>query len=404
MPLTAHLADRGLLDATLPELGCSAAVPWESIYRTRPRATLTCRDCDQPMHAKISHRGARFFAHDRRSPHCPSAGETAEHRAFKKVLAQAARAAGCEAELEVTAEHRGWRADVLVTSPEGRRTALEAQLSSVARDEVLERTSRYEQDGVDVVWFTPRAARWLGDVPSAGIHRPSTQAPWLLGEQTVWSFILEDCYCHPLPPWDRDHPSVHANWSRRHNTRNSSDLSVGDFVREVLHGRLVPLEESSRFDRYRGWATPEDLETAAAQFPPPEPTTTTPPPPETPHVPDEAASEPPPWYQQWPDIEQQRLLGEAKAWVRHHTLCAATARPTWSADWIAGGLPLSRPIPGDWSHTIGALIRPDPTRIDWDLLPYATLPVIVGSQQERDALAATAPSHARIVVLSANWE
>ncbi|MGW7511235.1 hypothetical protein ACWGJ0_26495 [Streptomyces massasporeus] len=94
MPLTARLSGHGTLDATLDGLG--AGMAWEAVYRVRPRPVLACTDCGLPMHAKVSGRGGRFFAHDRRSATCAAVGETEEHRALKRALAAAAREAGIE--------------------------------------------------------------------------------------------------------------------------------------------------------------------------------------------------------------------------------------------------------------------------------------------------------------------
>ncbi|MFI1203571.1 competence protein CoiA [Streptomyces sp. NPDC020883] len=275
MPLTANLAAHGALDATEPELGCF--LPWESIYRTRPRPALTCRDCEGPMHAKISSRGLRFFAHDRRSPYCASAGETEEHRILKRDLAQAAREAGCRAELEVTAAHGGWRADVLVTAPHGRRTALEAQVSSASVDDILDRTRRYQDgDNVDVLWFTHRSARWLDHVPSAHLYRPARpQDPWVRTHERVSRFSVVSCaeICDPRPAWHNDY---HTSWIA------SAELSLGEFVAGVLHGRLVPRTQPGVGGLlFQGWTTPRDVQAEAkyqAEVAKPKPSPPPPPP------------------------------------------------------------------------------------------------------------------------------
>ncbi|MGI5401488.1 competence protein CoiA family protein [Streptomyces sp. CA-135486] len=381
MPLTASLAGRRTLDATLDGLG--SALPWEAVYRTRPRVPLTCTDCGLPMHAKVSGRGGRFFAHDRRSPHCAATGETEEHRSLKRALAAAARAAGHRAELEVTAVHRGWRADVLVTGPDGRRTALEAQVSSTSLDDVLERTLRYQDDGIEAVWFTYRAACWLTYAPSAHLYRPATpQSLWTRTRVCASRFSVVACaeICQPSPFW---HSPYHAGWE------HGPELGLAEFVADVLHGRLLPRKTTAaRGTFYDGWAAPKDIEAAAEyaaarETPAPAPA----------YVPDPAA----PWYQQQPPAEQQRLLTAAKAWVQQTTGIWPTARPGWNADWLAGGLALARRIEDSWSITRAALIRPDPARIDWSLIEG--LPVIVGSWEEHGALAATAAPHAHIVVL-----
>jgi len=72
VPLTAQHADAGVLDATVDPLG--EDMPWEAIHRARPRAPLTCRECGHRLHAKLSPKGLRFFAHDRAAPDCEKSG------------------------------------------------------------------------------------------------------------------------------------------------------------------------------------------------------------------------------------------------------------------------------------------------------------------------------------------
>ncbi|MGP3978988.1 competence protein CoiA family protein [Streptomyces sp. 8N114] len=162
MPLTALHTRFGLLDATCEDL--DAGLGWETIYRVRPRAPLHCTACHGPVHAKLSRRGRRFFAHDSAAPRCPSHGESPEHRRLKRALALAARRAGWRAELEVAGE--GWRADVLATEPSGRRLALEAQLSPITYADITDRTYRYAASGVEVCWVTDTEPPWLMSVPS----------------------------------------------------------------------------------------------------------------------------------------------------------------------------------------------------------------------------------------------
>ncbi|MEU0250779.1 competence protein CoiA family protein [Streptomyces sp. NPDC006235] len=255
MPLTARLHGHGTLDVTLEGLG--AGMAWEAVYRVRPRPGLTCTDCGLPMHAKVSGHGGRFFAHDRRSTNCAAADETEEHRSLKRALAAAVRQAGHQAQLEAIADHGGWRADVLVTAPGGGLTALEAQLSSAAVDDVLERTRRYKDDDVGVVWFTHRAARWLSQVPAARLYRPAgPDGPWNRLHPLVSRFSVVACseVCDPSPFW---HGLFHAGWD------HGEAREVPQFVADVLHGRLVPRTLTTALGtRYDGWAAPEDVRAA----------------------------------------------------------------------------------------------------------------------------------------------
>ncbi|GIH20704.1 competence protein CoiA family protein [Rugosimonospora africana] len=156
MPLVAEGLG-GLIDATLPDLGLGAS--WQDIYRMRPRVPLVCQACRGSLHAKVSPRGLRFFAHDAARRDCPLAGESIEHRLLKSAIAAAVRMAGWHAALEVTAPDRRWRADVLATSPDGaRRVAWEAQLARQHDDDTMARTAGYAADGVEVVWVFERPA------------------------------------------------------------------------------------------------------------------------------------------------------------------------------------------------------------------------------------------------------
>jgi competence protein CoiA len=174
VPLTAQHVDAGVLDATADPLG--EGVPWEAIHRARPRAPLTCRECGHGLHAKLSPKGLRFFAHDRAAPDCSLVGETMAHRLLKLQLASAIREAGWYAELEVAGE--GWRADVLATSPDGtKRMAWEAQLAQITVDELRARTGRMRASGVPVCWVTDRDRPWVGAVPAIQLSMPTEPGP-----------------------------------------------------------------------------------------------------------------------------------------------------------------------------------------------------------------------------------
>ncbi|MFD9496871.1 competence protein CoiA family protein [Streptomyces sp. NPDC060005] len=167
---TAVHADRGRLDASLPDLGCGW--DWSAIHRVRPPAPLVCRECSHGMHAKTSPLGLRFFAHAPGAPTCTLAEESMAHHLLKLELAQAARAAGWMAELEVSGPDGRWRADVLASTANNRRVALEAQLASITAAEIRARTQRMGAYGVRAYWFSDRnRIPWLGAVPSVRLTR-----------------------------------------------------------------------------------------------------------------------------------------------------------------------------------------------------------------------------------------
>ncbi|MFB7356098.1 competence protein CoiA family protein [Streptomyces gardneri] len=237
MPFTAQHAEHGRLDATQTDLGCG--VTWEAIHRAR--APLSCAACEGQMVARKSVLGLRHFAHRRRTPDCPMAGESVGHLLLKADLAAAGRAVGWDVLLEAAAPHGAWRADVLAVCPDGRRYALEAQLSPITEDSVRERTDRYVTDGVEVCWFDDRERPrpWMAAVPSLHVSAAAG------GPRTVRGVIARY--------------SASAGW------RWVEDIPLDDAVAWILDGRLARHEEDRTvygrgepWEAYRGpfWTAP----------------------------------------------------------------------------------------------------------------------------------------------------
>ncbi|MFK0016361.1 competence protein CoiA family protein [Streptomyces sp. NPDC091027] len=189
MPFTAVHPEVGLLDATLPGLGCNR--PWSEFHRqVSPRPAIVCPECGWGVHAKLSPLRVRFFCHDPGRPDtCSLRHESMDHHMLKLELAGAIRDAGWYAQLEVAAADRSWRADVMAGSPDGaRRMAWEAQLSPITEDEIRARTERYAAEGIAVCWVSPapEPPRWIGVVPGVSVYpaervRPMTVREGLVG-------------------------------------------------------------------------------------------------------------------------------------------------------------------------------------------------------------------------------
>ncbi|NJP35772.1 hypothetical protein HCJ94_28380 [Micromonospora sp. HSS6-12] len=143
MAFAAIHPEAGRIDATLPDLGCG--LTWAAVHKTRPRVALRCPECGYGVHAKVSTRKLRYFAHDPGRPaDCAWLNESLEHHLLKLELATAVRAADWHAEMEVRASDGTWRADVLASSHDGtRHIAWEAQLSPITSEDIQERTERY---------------------------------------------------------------------------------------------------------------------------------------------------------------------------------------------------------------------------------------------------------------------
>lgn len=171
--------DAGRIDATQPDLG--AGLAWQQVHKVRPRIALRCPDCGHGVHAKISARKLRYFAHNPGRPQeCAWDNESLEHHLLKLELATAIRDLGWHAELEVRAPNGSWRADVLASSHDGtRRIAWEAQLSPIADEDVAERTDRYAEAGIEVCWVgVVNRLSWMGFVPSLQFRDPHGEGPW----------------------------------------------------------------------------------------------------------------------------------------------------------------------------------------------------------------------------------
>ncbi|WP_283112057.1 competence protein CoiA family protein [Streptomyces halobius] len=301
MPLTALHDNLRVLDATCDDL--DAGIDWDTIYRARPRAPLRCTACHISVHAKLSPRGRRFFAHDSAAPRCPTNGESPEHRRLKRALALAARQAG-------------WRADVLATTPGGRRLALEAQLSPITYTDITARTYRYATSNVEACWITDTDAPWLLTVPSLQVttddatgelhvtdgHRALSSRP-VTGLHAVdfdgdradhdeiglrwqhWEEALPDIPVPWTDPWrllaahrhDPDDPEdpgalprANTHRARIGWWRPKRHLTLTRFLTALRHDQVLLLElaapfrdVSSRVPDPLVWTTPDYLEEAA---------------------------------------------------------------------------------------------------------------------------------------------
>lgn len=212
VPLTCLHPDRGLLDATAADLG--VGLRWSDLHRAKPRAALTCRACGGAMAAKVSKLGTPFFAHVRRPDECDLAYESVEHRLLKSALAALVRAAGWSAELEAPGEGVSpWRADLLATSPDGRRRiALEVQLAAITADEIRRRSENYAASAVEVCWVTDRIRPWLGGAPYLVVE--PDEGGTLVARYGLWRF--EPVFCADRRNCDRSLYNTSNVWRAMH--------------------------------------------------------------------------------------------------------------------------------------------------------------------------------------------
>lgn len=218
MPLIAlDSTDSRVVDATYAADGV-----WALYWRARTGDRLRCRGCGEVVHAKtMTQSGLRFFAHSSTVKGCPSHGETARHLELKKRVADAFRAAGWDAELEVAGE--GWRADVLVAGPTGRQVAVEVQLAGTTAEEVDDRMSRHSRSGLTTMWIVERRRPyWAERFPTVVVDNE---------DRVIDSVLVTSATRVSVPA-----PAAPASLSR--------------FVARWAEGRLTPVDDDEAWKRY----------------------------------------------------------------------------------------------------------------------------------------------------------
>lgn len=180
MPLVA------LLDGQRVEAPGPTSEEWGAMAKDR----LRCPECDLRMIARRPSERIAHFAHFRRTEQCTwGIGETKNHLQLKWRVAELVRhIPGWSAELEVADRAGTWRAEVMVTSPDGRRTAIEVQLASQTHDGTDERVRRYASGGINAIWVTRKIILWSGSLPTFAIATIEAEEIVSLG---TWKFADE---------------------------------------------------------------------------------------------------------------------------------------------------------------------------------------------------------------------
>ncbi|MFJ8073114.1 competence protein CoiA family protein [Streptomyces sp. NPDC096176] len=360
------------------------------MHRARPRVALACPECAHPVHAKVSPRGTRFFAHDSAAPTCVMAGESLEHHLLKLELATAIRAADHQAELEVRGPDGTWRADVLSSSLDGMsRMAWEAQLSPIRIEEIRQRTQRVAADGVGICWVSTRMRPWLGAVPSVVVTPPTSDDPDWQVVAGLARFVIEACDVHERP-WQCP-VGAHGHWC-------SLGITLPRFVGQVLESCVMTHRPAERIH----WSFGSWSEVWSSRH----------------HIADaerfgeaerkgreRQARENLEWRaRRWPEANRflveewqgalserirQNLHSAVAEWIRIETGKEPTFKPQWIAwDWACG-------VPVCVDGRPYGVVHPDPTKINWQ--HFSRLITFAATNSDRESLLSSAPAGARIV-------
>lgn len=113
-----------------------------------------CPGCKQPVFLKKGQRMIPHFSHYKEQA-CTifSEGETHEHLSGKKQLKDWLIRSNEQVKLEAYLPKLMQRPDILWTTKEGKKIALEFQCSPLPADRMVERTHCYKQAGYNVIWI-----------------------------------------------------------------------------------------------------------------------------------------------------------------------------------------------------------------------------------------------------------
>lgn len=308
------------------------------------------------------------------------------HRDLAGLLAEAARAAGHPTETNAPLPATSWSADVLVTSPGGRRTVLQVPPLAVPSEVIRARTAHAHQQSLDIVWFSPEAhdPPWLTWVPAVRVTPPAhPDGPWT-AHAALQRLTAEACACGPA--WGH---GDHRTWAP------PEPLPLPALLNDLLARRLIHATAQADLPgrRFSAWATGQDIRAEAEHLRALAATTSA--------LTDAARASTPyiPRPDRRPAPPLGRLLEAARRWG-HQTTGVACHIETASADWMADGLVVtpSRRPPGHTLPPVTALVRPLPHKVAWTS-ELSTTTVLVGSPEEYFTLRRTAPNAARILIL-----
>lgn len=137
---------------------------WAALRADKRGRGITMPCCGQAAFPRVSPLGTRHFAHHRRGG-CDAPSESREHIFCKTIIAKAAAEAGWAVETESrgqTPDGEVWVADVLCRKGVA-AVAVEVQLSSQDRSDMLRRQRKYVASGVRGCWLAQPPRTFYGE-------------------------------------------------------------------------------------------------------------------------------------------------------------------------------------------------------------------------------------------------
>lgn len=126
---------------------------WDAI-KSGALGEILCAGCNEPLIPKAGsdYHVRPHFAHHAEKSACGGAGETDYHKLAKAEIVRIAQASGCDVFLEK--REGNFQPDVRIVRPNGTQLGFEFQHSPQSAQNYLERTAKYEDSNLPVVWIT----------------------------------------------------------------------------------------------------------------------------------------------------------------------------------------------------------------------------------------------------------
>lgn len=151
------------------------SMPQEYLKQLRQTSIFYCPQCKEPLQFKIGTLKIPHFAHLSKNK-CDqhfSDGESEQHLLGKEQLYEFFQAYQLNVELEPYLSNLKQRPDLLVTTHDGTRYAIEFQCSFITTERLNERNQGYHSEKIKPIWIpqTPSKMNWKNGIQKLSINK-----------------------------------------------------------------------------------------------------------------------------------------------------------------------------------------------------------------------------------------
>lgn len=216
-------------------------------FERKSNGPFACLDCGEEMILKQSKRNTSFFAHANPLASLHADGESDAHRQCKFEISVALRRSPGVSNVVIERSLDGARPDIFAEI-NGVPVAIEVQLSSLSLETILQRTIRYHQLGIYVLWLL----QWTPKL-NAKKYSPRPWEKWIhaayFGRVFYWEGGLNVASYH-FEPSIQSIPK--ATWYSKNGTRMTAKgfTRRSKRYRTPVRGKLLNLvDDFGPFER-----------------------------------------------------------------------------------------------------------------------------------------------------------